>query len=165
MKKIILLVMLLAISIGEMYGQQKEDVYIIVWSAKYWGTFPISFVIVDNDSTFVTTSFDIDFSRKNKKVKKIHKIRNYLTERFKFTKMENGNILEEYILSEKGTAKREFYSTENFRKTHKYEVYQEYLPELLSKDNYELLEYLDSHFTRYSGPKEYRDAPLLKKRE
>ena len=59
----------------------------------------------------------------------------------------------------------DYYTTENFRETDKYVYFKKYLPELAEMDNYEMLEYLDKNFTKYYGPKEYRDVPVLKKQE
>jgi hypothetical protein len=129
--------------------------------------YEVSFVIIDNDSVkFVT--FDIDYSRRKKKITKITKFRLRPTSRDTYEKLENGNIVRKSKSSETATAThdQEYYSTENFRKTSAYTSFKPYLPELLDlEDNYAMLEYLDSHFTKYSGPEEYRNAPLLKKEE
>ena len=82
------------------------------------------------------------------------------TERYRYEKLENGDI---WIKYNESNIKRDYHSTKNFRRTRSYEVFRVYMPDLFEMDNYEMLEYLDKNFTKYYGPKEYRDVPVLKR--
>jgi hypothetical protein len=84
-----------------------------------------------------------------------------------FERLETGNVFIKYATKDNKKYLREveYNSTDNFKIHGNYDFPKKYLLDLFSLDNYELLEYLDENFTKYSGPKEYRDVPLLKKRE
>ena len=164
MKKVLLLI-ILSMSIVEVYGQQKESVYIYPFPGKFPGYWMIAFKIVDEDATLVKAiRYDVGF--KNKKIKYIQKIVFEPTERYRYEKLDNGNIWVKYDGYEiRSSIDVDYYTSENFRETDKYVYFKKSLPELAEMDNYEMLEYLDRNFTKYYGPKEYRDVPVLKKRE
>ena len=153
-------------SITGIYGQQKEDVYVFRFSGKSPGYYRMSFIIVDKDSALVkAVSYDVGFSSKNKKLKYIHKM-NTPTERYKYEKLENGNIWVKFSSYDiRSGTDVDYYTTENFRETEMYTYFKKYLPELAKMDNYEMLKYLDENFTKYYGPKELRDVSLLKEQE
>ena len=156
----------MSMSITGIYGQQKEDVYVFRFNGKSPGYYRMSFIIVDKDSILVkAVGYDVGFSYKNKKLKYIHKM-NAPIEKYKYEKLENGNIWVKFMDRDiRGSGDIDYYTTENFRETDKYVYFKKYLPELAEMDNYEMLEYLDKNFTKYYGPKEYRDVPVLKKQE
>jgi hypothetical protein len=79
---------------------------------------------------------------------------------------DNGNILSKYGIgeNEKTIIGYEYYTTVNFRKMQIYEFLNKNQAELFSKDNYELLAYLENNYSRYYGPKD-KNVPLLKKQE
>ena len=167
MKTIISLFVLMSMSITGIYGQQKEDVYISPSSGIFPGYWMITFIIVDENPILVKSiRYDVGFSYKNKKIKYIEKYDFRHTERYKYEKLENGNIWVKYSGADRRAGTDvDFYTTENFRETDGYVYFKKYLPELAEMDNYEMLEYLDKNFTKYRGPKEYRDVPVLKKQE
>jgi hypothetical protein len=60
-------------SINSLYGQSKEEVYVILYPAKFPGNCPLSFLIIDNKSV-KTVIYNIDFSlRKKNKIMGIQK--------------------------------------------------------------------------------------------
>ena len=154
-------------SIIGIYGQQEEDVYISVQLGKFPGYVMITFPIVDKDSALVKSiRYDVGLSYRNKKIKWIQKMNFRHTERYKYEELENGNNWIKYSGNEMRTGVDvDYYTSENFRETNVYPYFKKYLPELAEMDNYEMLEYLDKNFTKYYGPKEYRNVPVLKKQE
>jgi hypothetical protein len=166
MKTIISLFVLMSMSITGIYGQQKEEIYVFRFNGKSPGYYRMAFIVVDKDSTLVkAVDYDVGFSYKNKKLKYIRKMVFNPTERYKYEKLETGNIRIKDRFSGISVGNVDYYTTENFRETDKYVYFKKYLPELAEMDNYEMLEYLDKNFTKYYGPKEYRDVPVLKKQE
>ena len=163
MKKIVIVFILINMSIPVISQEQKEDIYVFSFNSKSPAMFSITFVIVDKEIDSVkTVNFDVVFSYRKKVIKQIHK-NNFAFERvYGYEKLENGNIWVKKGNEVRRIADVDYFTTENFRKTTRYAAFKKYLPELLELDNYDLLLYLDSNFTKYYGAEEYKHAPLLK---